>query len=372
MRTVRFLLYKEFKQIFRNRAIVALILFMPIMQLLILPWAADYEVKNINVAVVDQDHSTYTQDLISKISGSNYFNLVDNSKSYEEAYRHLETDAADLVLVLPPHFKRDLVRNKHQEVFLAVNAINGTKANLGAAYLREVLKDFNEKIVLDLHPVAGKTPVTKAEVTYTNWYNPHLSYKVFMVPGILAILVTMVGGFLSALNIVKEKEVGTIEQINVTPIKKHYFIIGKLIPFWVLGNVVFTLGLLVARIIFGIVPTGSLFLLYGFIAIYLLAVLGFGLLISTYSDTQQQAMFVMFFFMMVFILTGGLFTPIESMPAWAQELTYLNPLRYLIEVLRMVVLKGSGFWDVYPKLLTIGLFAVVLNTWAILNYKKTS
>lgn len=372
MRTVRFLLYKEFKQIFRNRAIVALILFMPIMQLLILPWAADYEVKNINVAVVDQDHSTYTQDLISKISGSNYFNLVANSRSYEEAYRHIESDAADLVLVIPPHFKRDLVRNKHQEVFLAVNAINGTKANLGAAYLREVLKEFNEKIILDLHSATSKTTAIKAEVTYSNWYNPHLSYKVFMVPGILAILVTMVGGFLSALNIVKEKEVGTIEQINVTPIKKQYFVLGKLIPFWILGNVVFTLGLLVAWIIYGIVPTGSLFLLYGFIAIYLLAVLGFGLLISTYSDTQQQAMFIMFFFMMVFILTGGLFTPIESMPVWAQELTYLNPLRYLIEVLRMIVLKGSSFWDVYPKLLTIGLFAVLLNMWAILNYKKTS
>ena len=372
MRTIRFLLYKEFKQIFRNKSIIAMILFMPVMQLIILPWAADYEVKNINVAVVDQDHSTYTQELISKISASSYFNLVDNSFSYEEAYKHIETDAADLVLVIPPHFKRDLVRNKQQEVFLAVNAINGTKANLGSAYLREVLKEFNEKIVLEMHPSSVKMFISKAEVTYTNWYNPHLSYKVFMVPGILAILVTMVGGFLTALNIVKEKEVGTIEQINVTPIKKHYFILGKLIPFWILGNVVFTLGLLVARVIYGIVPAGNLFLLYGFVAIYLLAVLGFGLLISTYSETQQQAMFVMFFFMMIFILTGGLFTPIESMPHWAQDLTYFNPLSYLIKVLRMIVLKDSGFWDVYPKLLTIGVFALVLNTWAIMNYKKTS
>jgi len=372
MRTIKFLLYKEFKQIFRNRSIVALILFMPVMQLLILPWAADYEVKNINVAVVNQDHSTYTQELISKISGSNYFNLVVNSRSYDEAYHYIESDAVDLILVIPPNFKRDLVRDKTQELFLAVNAINGTKANLGAAYMQEVVKEYNSKLRAEIHEVKNKTVPSRAEVTFTNWYNQHLSYKVFMVPGILAILVTMVGGFLSALNIVKEKEVGTIEQVNVTPIKKHYFILGKMIPFWVLGNVVFTLGLLVAWIIYGIVPAGSLLLLYSFIAVYLLAVLGFGLLISTYSETQQQAMFVMYFFMMVFILMGGLFTPIESMPEWAQASTRVNPLSYLIEVLRMIVLKGSTFADIAPQLLTIALFAIGLNGWAMLNYKKTS
>lgn len=372
MRTIKFLLYKEFKQIFRNKSIIAMIMVMPVMQLLILPWAADYEVKNINVAIVDQDHSTYAQDLISKISASNYFNLVDNSQSYDAAYQHIETDAADLVLVIPPHFTRDLVKNKTQKLFVAVNAINGTKANLGAAYLSEVIKDYNGQLLTEITPTEGTTRPAGAEVTFSNWFNPHLSYKVFMVPGILAILVTMVGGFLTALNIVKEKEVGTIEQINVTPIKKQYFILGKLIPFWILGNVVFTLGLLVAWIVYGIVPQGSLLLLYGFIAVYLLAVLGFGLLISTYSETQQQAMFIMFFFMMVFILMGGLFTPIESMPVWAQEFTRVNPLSYLIKVLRMIVLKGSTFTDILPKFLTIAAFAMVLNTWAILNYKKTS
>ncbi len=372
MRTIKFLLYKEFKQIFRNRSIVALILFMPVMQLLILPWAADYEVKNINVALVDQDHSTYAQELISKISGSNYFNIVSSTSSYDEAYRSIESDAADLVLLIPPNFKRDLVKNKAQKLFLAVNAINGTKANLGAAYMQEVIKEYNGKLLTEIHSV-GRNPIPhRAEVTFSNWYNPHLSYKVFMVPGILAILVTMVGGFLSALNIVKEKEVGTIEQVNVTPIKKHHFILGKMIPFWVLGNVVFTLGLIVSWVIYGIVPVGSLLLLYSFIAVYLLAVLGFGLLISTYSETQQQAMFVMYFFMMVFILMGGLFTPIESMPEWAQETIKINPLSYLIKVLRMIVLKGSTFSDIAPHLGTIALFAIGLNGWAMLNYKKTS
>jgi ABC-2 type transport system permease protein len=193
-----------------------------------------------------------------------------------------------------------------------------------------------------------------------------------MVPGILAILVTMIGGFLTALNIVKEKEVGTIEQINVTPIKKYHFILGKLIPFWVLGNVVFTLGLIVAWLVYGITPLGSLFLLYGFIAVYLLAVLGFGLLISTFCESQQQAMFVMFFFVMIFILMGGLFTSIDSMPDWAKTVTKFNPVSYLIEVMRMIMLKGSGLKNILPQLGSIALFALVFNSLAIYNYKKTS
>jgi ABC-2 type transport system permease protein len=210
------------------------------------------------------------------------------------------------------------------------------------------------------------------EINSSNWFNPLMNYNAFMVPGILAILVTTIGGFLSALNIVKEKEVGTIEQVNVTPIKKYVFIAGKLIPFWILGNVVFTIGLLVARWVYGIVPEGNLFALYGFLWLYLLAVLGFGLLISTFSETQQQAMFFMFFFNLIFILLGGLFTPIDSMPYWARMITHFNPLTYLIDVMRMVILKGSGWTDIWSHVKIIALFAVVLNAWAIWNYKKTA
>src|SRR5205085_2272352 len=176
------------------------------------------------------------------------------------------------------------------------NAINGTKANLGGAYLSTIIKNFNEDIRLQLSPKARLSEITNIEVVPINWFNRYLNYKVFMVPGILAILVTMIGGFLSALNIVKEKEVGTIEQINVTPIRKHHFILGKLIPFWVLGNVVFTIGLLVSWVVYGIVPEGNLILMYFFVGVYLLCVLGLGLLISTVCETQQQAMFIMFFF----------------------------------------------------------------------------
>jgi ABC-2 type transport system permease protein len=372
MRTLRFLLRKEFRQIFRDKSIVAMIFFMPMVQLILMPLAADYEVRNINLAVVDHDKSPYSQKLISKIVASGYFRLAGYNASFKEAFGLIEADKADLILEIPHDFERNLIREDHEKLFVAVNAINGTKASLGGSYLGSIIGDFNADIRMQLvtPPRFSQFPVI--EVVASNWFNPVLNYKVFIVPGILAILVTMVGGFLSALNIVREKEIGTIEQINVTPIKKHIFILGKLIPFWVLANVVFTIGLLVARFVYGIVPVGSLLTLYAFISVYLLAVLGFGLLVSTLCDTQQQAMFIMFFFMMLFILLGGLFTSIDSMPEWAKLITRVNPVRYMIEVMRMVILKGSSFADVLPHVGIVALMAAVLNSWAIFNYKKTN
>lgn len=372
MRIIGFLLRKEFSQIFRNKTILAMIIVMPVVQLIILPLAADYEVKNINLAVVDHDHSTYSARMVSKIQSSGYFKLAAFGTSYQEAFQLLERDRADLILEIPAGFERNLIRENKQSLFIAVNAINGTKANLGGAYLVNILREYNQQLRAELVFSPRFSPSPVIEMRTSNWYNTYMNYKVFMVPGILATLVTMIGGFLTALNIVKEKEVGTIEQINVTPIKKHHFVIGKLIPFWVLGNVVFTIGLLVQWLIYGIVPLGSLFVLYSFLAVYLLAILGFGLLISTYCETQQQAMFIAFFFMMIFILMGGLFTSITSMPFWAQILARLTPISYLIDVMRMVVLKASGFNEVLPYLGIVFMFAVVLNGWAIINYKKTS
>lgn len=372
MSVIKFLLQKEFKQIFRNKAILALIMVMPVMQLIILPLAANYEVKNINLAVIDNDHSSYSQHLISKITASGYFKLVGYNASYKQAFGLIENDKADLILEIPQNFERNLIRESEEKLFIAVNAINGMKANLGGAYLSSIVANYNNDIRLQLIQGIKFNQQPIIEITATNWFNPLLKYYMYMVPGILAVLVTMVGGFLTALNIVKEKEVGTIEQINVSPIKKHHFILGKLIPFWVLGNVVFTLGLIVAWLIYGIIPAGNLIVLYSFVTVYLCAVLGFGLLVSTYSETQQQAMFVMYFFMMIFILMGGLFTSIDSMPNWAQIIAKFNPISYLIEVMRMVILKGSGFTDMLPHLVTIALFAIILNTWAVINYKKTS
>jgi len=372
MRTIKFLLEKEFRQIFRNRAILILIMVLPVMQLIILPLAADFQIKNINLSVVDHDHSPYSRQLISKITASGYFRLQGYYASFQDAYRLIEQDKADLALEIPNGFERNLIRENSQQVFITVNAINGTKVGLGGAYLLSILRDFNQSVRTDWVSPTRMPPQPTIEVSPLNRFNPQLNYPFFMVPGILAILLTMIGGFLSALNIVKEKEIGTIEQINVTPIRKHHFILGKLIPFWMLGNIVFTMGLFVSWLIYGILPQGNVLAMYVFVWIYLLAVLGFGLLVSTYTDTQQQAMFVMFFFMMIFILMGGLFTSIDSMPGWAKCIAALNPVSYLVEVMRMIVLKGSGWSAILPHLAIISGFAIVLNGWAVWNYRKTT
>ena len=372
MRVLRILLEKEFRQIFRNPAILRIIFMMPMVQLLILPWAADYEVKNIEIAVVDLDHSTYSRKLVDKISASTYFELVDYSESYNAALKDIERDRADVVLQIPADFEKQLIKEDEATVFMALNAINGVKAGLGGSYLGNILNDFNQEIRMEWLQLPRFSPQPMIRISSLNWFNPFLNYQFFMVPGILVILVTMVGAFLSALNIVKEKEIGTIEQINVTPIRKSQFILGKLIPFWVLGLVVLSIGLLLARFVYGIVPVGSLITVYLFAALYLLGVLGLGLLVSTLANTQQQAMLVSFFMMMVFILLGGLYTSIDSMPEWAQWFTKFNPVTYFIEVMRMVVLKGSSLYDIRFHLLAALGFAVVLNGFAVWNYRKRS
>ncbi|TAL41557.1 MAG: ABC transporter permease [Chitinophagaceae bacterium] len=372
MRTLRFLLQKEFRQIFRDPSILRVILIMPVIQLLILPWAADYEIKKIKLAVVDHDHSEYSRKLINKVTASGYFILTDYSSSYDASLQTVERDKADLILQIPVNFEKDLVKEDEAKIFLAVNAINGTKANLGGSYLSNIIKEYNREVRTEWIQLPRFSTETQIEVTSSNWYNPLMNYKYFMVPGILVILLTMVGSNLAAINIVKEKEIGTIEQINVTPVKKYHFVLGKLIPFWIIGLVVLTIGLIIARLVYGIIPAGSFLTIYVFAAVYMLAILGLGLLISTYSTNQQQAMLLSFFMMMIFILLGGLYTSIDSMPEWAKWITRFNPVSYFIEVMRMVVLKGSNLADIKYKLLIVFGFAVFLNGWAVISYRKRS
>ncbi len=370
MRVLKILLEKEFRQIFRNPAILRMIFIMPVVQLLIMPMAADYEVKNVKIVVVDYDRSSYSQKLVNKITATDYFTLVDYTDSYKKALRYVEHDEADLVLQIPGKFEQQLLRENESKLFLAINAISGAKANLGGAYLRSIIGDFNQQVRSEWMQLPRINPLPIIQVSSINWFNPNMNYKFFMVPGILVLLVTMMGAFLSALNIVKEKESGTIEQVNVTPIRKYQFILGKLIPFWVLGLIVLTIGLLISRIFYGIIPVGSFVTLYVFSAVYLIAVLGLGLLVSTLANTQQQAMLISFFMMMVFVLLGGLYTSIDSMPLWAQWFTKINPVAYFIEVMRMVVLKGSTLYDIRYHLLKVLIFGIVFNSLAVWNYRK--
>ncbi len=370
MRLLFYLLQKEFRQVFRNKPIIAIIFIVPIVQFLILPLAADFEIKNINISLIDNDRSSISKKLINKITGSGYFRISSIDNTFNKALKKIEAEESDLILEFPANLEKNLLRDSNQKVLISINSINGIKANLAGFYLINIINEFNKEMQTELSPNFQNEK--GIDICSLDWFNPNLNYKIFLIPGLLAILVTLVGGFLTALNIVREKELGTIEQINVTPIKKWQFILGKLIPFWILANLVFTNGLILGYLIYDIVPQGNLLILYGFIDIYLFAVLGLGLLISTISETQQQAMFVMYFFMIVFIMLGGLFTPIDSMPTWAQYFAYLNPVKYVIETIRLVMLKGSNLEDIIPQTIAIFFFAVIINFLAVLNYRKTT
>jgi len=376
MKIILYMLQKEFRQIFRNKGMLPIIFVMPIVQLLILSNAATYEIKNLKIYFNDFDKSTYSSRLKSKFYQTDYFQITGESTNRKRAEVQLGRNTADIICEIPHDFEKDAIKKGISKIFFKINAIDGMKAGLTVNYAQNILegfvKEINNELAYKLSTTVSPQKPKSIGVNYSNWYNERLDYKTFMVPGLLVLLVTLIGGFLSSLNIVREKEMGTIEQINVTPIKKYQFIIGKLLPFWILALFVFTIGLLCTRYVFNIPLAGSLLVLYAFAAIFVLAIMGIGLFLSSVTDTQQQAMFVFWFIVVIFILMSGLFTAIENMPIWAQNLTRLNPLRYFMEVIRMVVLKGSGFNEVKIHFLIITGFAIVTNTIAVWRYRKKS
>ncbi len=350
-----------------------IIFIMPLIQLIILSNAATFEIKNIKFSFIDHNKSNISRELIDKFKASPYFNMVAEFSSTKRAHLAMQKGDVDVVLEIPNHFNRDLIKEKNTVLSISINAIDGAAAGVENVYITQIIRLFNSHLKTKLTPLSlvKNSPKTIQAIPLF-WYNKTLNYKTYMVPGILVLLVTMVTLFLSGMNIVREKEIGTLEQINVTPIKKHQFIIGKLFPFWLLGLVLLTVGLTIARILFNIPILGSLFLMYGYTSIYILVILGIGLFISNFTETQQQAMFIAWFFMVIFILMSGLFTPIESMPHWAQMLTEFNPIKYFVEVMRMVMLKGAGFTDILPQILKTLLYAIIMNGLAVYSYKKVN
>lgn len=375
MRRIRFLVQKEFIQVFRDKFMVRLIFAVPVVQLLVLANAATYDIKNLNILIIDRDRSPASQSLIDKIEGSNYFRLVGFSYDDQAANGVLDEGKADLTLNMPRGFGRDLAQGQNTRVQVLIDAVDGSKAALAQEYLAAVINEFaRERAAFSSRPITmsatGSRMAPTIEIEYRNWYNLEESYKIFMVPGILVSLVTLLAMFLSALNIVREKEMGTIEQINVTTIRKREFIIGKILPFGILSLIVFTVGLVAAKFIFHTPMLGSVGLLFLFAILYIVAALGLGIVISNMSSGQLQAMFTSFFFLIIFILMSGLFTPVDSMPAWAQHLNILNPMAYFIEFIRLLMLKGSNFRQVGHLFLSMGLFAVFANILAVWTYTK--
>ena len=347
-----YLIEKEFKQLFRNSFLPRLILLFPCMLLIVFPWAATLEVQDVRLAIIDQDHSQTSRRLIQQIEASRYFRLQHMAVSYEEALQAIEKDQIDIILQIPIDFEKEQILGKPAEVQIAANAINGMKGNLGSSYLAQII---------------NRQPDTTS-IRYL--YNPHLDYKHYMVPALMTMMLFLICGFLPALNIVSEKENGTIEQINVTPVSKVVFTLSKLIPYWLIGFFVLSIAMLLAWLIYGLVPASSLSTIYIGAGIFIFLVSGVGITISNYSSTLQQAMFVTWFFVIIMLLMSGLFTPVGSMPEWAQSIAAFNPLKYFVEFIRMVYLKGSSLAEVSKPLSCLLGFGILFNAWAVWSYRK--
>jgi ABC-2 type transport system permease protein len=372
MRTVFYLIQKEALQVLRDRVMLFQILVVPLIQLLIMASAATFEVRQADVHLVDNDHTPVSRRVADAFRASEYFAVSERSTSAEAGNESLEARRVDLVLQVPTGFERDLMRGETPDVRILVS---GTEASAGVvqSYAQQILQRVGAEYGRELQPqvqTAAGAPA-RLDVRARLWYNPILDYDDFMAPGILAILVTIIGTLLTAQNIAREQEIGTIEQLNVTPITKGQFIAGKLLPFWILGLIEFAFGLALAWVVFAIPMEGSLLLLFGATGVYLFVALGLGLWISTVVSTQQQAMFITFFVLVLYLFMSGLFTPVASMPTWAEWLAELSPLKHFIEVIRAVLMKGAGPMDVWHPIAILAGYGAVVLAVSVRQYSKT-
>ncbi len=362
MKTLKFLIRKEFLQIRRNAFLPRLIIIFPIMMMCVMPWVMNMEVKNVIVDVVDNDRSTRSQQLVHSIEASNYFIFNGQMPTYQDALNDIEMSRADIVVVIPQHYSRDLTQGKQPQVLIAANAVNGTKGAMGSAYLTQIVT---------ANAMANISSI-QSRVSTLFLYNKGMNFKVFMIPALLAIVLMLMCGFLPTLNIVGEKEAGTIEQINVTPVPKWAFILAKLIPYWMIALFVIVVCLLLSWLIYGITCQGPLWLVFLLAMVLALFWSSFGLIISNYSDTMQQAIFVMWFFVVLMLLLSGLFTPTRSMPDWAYATTYVNPMHYFVDAIRTVFVRGGGLGSIAHQVLALLGISSVMAIWAVKSYKKNS
>ncbi|HEX2722286.1 MAG TPA: ABC transporter permease [Gemmatimonadaceae bacterium] len=370
LRILRVLLRKEYLQIYRDKLMLRQMLLMPFIQLFLLSSAATFEVKTARVFLVDRDHSATSRGLVDRLHASGRFAVVGASASMDPADDALLTRDAGMILGIPAEFERDIVRTRAGSVQLVFNAEDGALAGVTNSYAQQILAAYGRELGATLRPVVTEAP--HIEIRTRGWYNQELDYKDYMIPGILVQLLTLVGTLLTAMNIVREKELGTLDQLNVTPLPRSSFIAAKLIPLWSIALAELAAGLAVARWVFGVPVAGSVPLVFLAACIYLLVALGIGLLISTMVDTQQQAMFVSFFLILVYLLMSGLFTPVRSMPEWAQMLAELNPVKHFIGIMRSVLLKGAGLTDIVRPLAILTITGTIALAFAVRQYAKTS
>ncbi len=379
----KYLLEKEFKQFFRDPGLPRMALMFPVLMMLVFPFAVSMEIRNINLAVVDSDRSEESSRLLERCTSSGYFRLVAFCGSPEEAMRLMDENKADAIITIASDFSREIGNGSGFPVGIKVNTVNGTRGSIASQYLQNCimmyLQDRNSREAGSSVQSAASAPAAQSvsagpaiDVSEKYYFNTYLDYKLFMIPALIVIGITMITAFLPSLNIVSEKETGTIEQMNVTPVSKSAFIICKMIPYWAIAFFVLTACLLIAWAVFGYVCRGNVLWLYLYTTFDIIVMAGLGLLISNYSSNAQQAMLVIWFFAVIFMLMSGIFTPIASMPGWAQAVTYLNPMRYYADAMRSVYLKGSSPLDIWYDAAGLAAIGAVMVGWAIASYRKSS
>lgn len=366
---LRFLVEKEFKQIVRNPVMLGLILFFPLLVLLLLPWAVSFEVKEVRLCVVNESGGSLSRRLVGKLEGAPSIGRIYFADSYGAAFELVQENRVDAIVQFPRNFDRDLQLHARPQLLVATSAVDGTTAILSNEYLMATVRDF----VAELR---GEDPgfrfALPFEVVSNFRYNPTFDFKVYMLPAFIVILITLLCGILPALNIVQEKESGTIQQLNVTPVRKSELILSKMIPYWIIGVITVSLSMLILGLLYGLWPRGSVWVIYLVSLLFVLAITGIGIVVSNYSSTLQQAMLLVLFFILIFILMSGLFTGVDGMPIWGQVIAYMNPLTYYIDSIRLLYLKGAYASDLRFNFLVLSGFVVVMNGWAVLSYKKIS
>lgn len=365
LRSLKTLLKKEILLMKRNPFILRVIVVLPMAAMLILPLVANLDIKNVNIAVVDNDRSELSRRIVADMDASEYLSVGSCVFLYGEALQSVENGDADAILVIPADYSDNLIKGENPQLSLDANGVNASKGMLGSRYAAQsatgtVSQWLFEKGVYTPAPL----------VNVLNYYNPTLDFRNYMIPTLMVVLIIIICGFLPTLNLVSEKETGTIEAMNVMPVGRLTFVLSKLIPYWVVGLLVITVGMLIGWLVYGLAPAGNISCIYLAAVLFSLVMSGLGVTIANKSATILQSIFTMFAFIMIFQLMGGLFTPIASMPQWAQYMTYAVPPRFFIEIMRSVYLKGAGIADLSTQYLALAGFAILLCTLAALTYKK--
>ena len=364
LRRLAHLVRKELIELRADPRLFGIVIIAPIIQLTVLGYAATTDVKDIPLLVVDGDRSTASRELIARFDASSNFYIVDVVSGNGSVEHHLSHGTAWMALTIPAGFSDRLASGRSDTVQVIADGTDSNSTGVALGYARNVVASYSAEKTADLRPGVPRIAPIDADIRV--WFNPRLESRDFMVPGIVALLLLVVTTNLSAMAIVREREVGTLEQLNVTPLARWELIVGKLLPYALIGMFDVILVTLVAVFWFEVPFLGSFPLLFGCSAIYLLSTLGLGLFVSTISQTQQQAsMTATFFFLTPMIYLSGFTFPIENMPSWIQWVTYLIPLRYFLVIVRGIFLKGVGvavLWPQIAALLACGLVLIALAT----------